>query len=64
MRKGTVKFFNTEKKFGFIIDSDDKKEYYVHAKDLLEQVSQGDTVEYELQEFKRGLQAVGVKKVQ
>ena len=62
MRKGTVKFFNREKKFGFIIDNDDRKEYYVHAKDLLEEVDQGDTVEYELQDFKRGPQAVNVKR--
>ncbi|MDP4587099.1 MAG: cold shock domain-containing protein, partial [Flavobacteriales bacterium] len=30
MKKGTVKFFNESKGFGFIIDDESKTEYFVH----------------------------------
>ena len=63
MKKGKVKFFNEAKKFGFISCTDDGNDYYVHAKDLLEPVREGDTVSFDVQEMKRGPQAVNVKKI-
>jgi cold shock protein len=62
MKRGTVKFFNEVKKFGFIACPDDGKEYYVHIKDISEPLKEGDTVTFDLQEMKRGPQAVNVKK--
>lgn len=62
MKKGKVKFFNAAKKFGFITCPEDGKDYYVHAKDLSGAVQEGDEVSFELQEMKRGPQAVNVKK--
>ena len=62
MKKGKVKFFNEAKKFGFITCSEDGKEYYVHVKDLLEPIKEGDEVTFELILSKRGEQAVRVKK--
>ena len=62
MKKGVVKFFNAAKKFGFITDLEDKKDYYVHVKDLLEPVKDGDTVTFEISPAKRGLTAVKVQK--
>jgi CspA family cold shock protein len=63
MNKGTVKFFNGAKGFGFIIDEESKKEYFVHASGLIDQVNEGDAVEFELAEGKKGLNAVDVKTI-
>lgn len=61
MNKGTVKFFNDSKGFGFIIDDDSKKEYFVHVSGLIDEIREGDVVEFELKEGKKGLNAVNVK---
>jgi CspA family cold shock protein len=61
MNKGTVKFFNDSKGFGFIIDDDSKKEYFVHVSGLIAEVREGDAVEFELKEGKKGLNAVNVR---
>lgn len=63
MKKGTVKFFNDSKGFGFIIDEETGNDYFVHATGLIDKVNEGDTVEYELTEGKRGLNAVEVRVV-
>lgn len=60
--QGTVKFFNGEKGFGFIKHDDSNKETFVHASGLIDQVAEGDRVEFELQEGKKGMNAVNVKK--
>ncbi len=64
MKKGTVKFFNESKGFGFIIEDDSKKEYFVHVSGLIDNINEGDTVEFELKEGKKGLNAVSVKVIQ
>ena len=61
MKKGTVKFFNDIKGFGFVVDEEDKSEYFVHVSGLIDEIKENDTVEYELQEGKKGLNAVNVK---
>ncbi|HOY33373.1 MAG TPA: cold shock domain-containing protein [Bacteroidales bacterium] len=63
MKKGTVKFFNELKGFGFIKDDESEKEYFVHASGLIDKIKEGDTVSFELQEGKKGLNAVNVKRV-
>ncbi len=60
MEKGTVKFFNKEKGFGFI-KSENGQEYFVHLTGLKEEVRENDEVVFDLQEGKRGLVAVNVK---
>ncbi len=62
MKKGTVKFFNELKGFGFIKDNESEKEYFVHASGLVDQIKEGDEVSFELQEGKKGLNAVNVKR--
>ncbi len=62
MKKGTVKFFNVSKGFGFIKDTESEKEYFVHASGLIDQIKEGDEVSFDLQEGKKGLNAVSVKK--
>jgi len=61
MNKGTVKFFNDSKGFGFIIDEESKKEYFVHVSGLIDEIREGDAVEFELKEGKKGLNAVNVR---
>jgi CspA family cold shock protein len=60
MSKGTVKFFNDSKGFGFITE-DDNKEHFVHISGLIDEIREGDAVEFDLQEGKKGLNAVNVK---
>lgn len=63
MNKGAVKFFNEEKGFGFIVDEDSRKEYFVHVSGLVDKIREGENVEFELEEGKKGLNAVNVKLV-
>jgi CspA family cold shock protein len=61
--KGTVKFFNNMKGFGFIA-GEDGKEYFVHVTGLGPGVSitENDSVEFEVEEGDRGPKAVNVNK--
>jgi CspA family cold shock protein len=61
MNKGTVKFFNESKGFGFIKDADSGKEYFVHSSGLKERIKENDEVTFELKEGQKGLNAVNVK---
>jgi len=63
MGKGTVKFFNDSKGFGFITEEDTGKEHFVHISGLIDEIREGDVVEFELTEGKKGLNAVNVKVV-
>jgi CspA family cold shock protein len=63
MSTGTVKFFNSSKGFGFIKDSSSEKEYFVHVSGLNDEVREDDEVTFDLQEGKKGLNAVNVKLV-
>ena len=61
MSKGTVKFFNRSKGYGFIKDSDSDNEYFVHVSGLIDKIKENDEVTFDLQEGKKGLNAVNVK---
>lgn len=61
MSRGTVKFFNESKGFGFITDESDNKEHFVHVTGLIDEIRENDEVEFDLQEGKKGLNAVNVK---
>ena len=63
MKQGTVKFFNESKGFGFITESGSNTEYFVHVSGLIDEIREGDTVEFELKEGRKGLNAVNVKVV-
>jgi len=62
MNKGTVKFFNETKGFGFVKDEADGQEYFVHVSGLVDSIDKDDVVTYDLQEGRKGLNAVNVKK--
>jgi len=61
--KGTVKFFNEGKGFGFIA-GEDGKEYFVHQTGIADGVTlrENDSVEFDVEEGDRGPKAVNVKK--
>ncbi len=61
MFNGTVKFFNESKGFGFIVDSSTGEEIFVHVSGLLDSIREGDTVTYDSQRGKKGMNAVNVK---
>jgi len=63
MIKGTVKFFNETKGFGFIVEEESNKEHFVHVSGLIDEIKEGDFVEFELKEGKKGLNAIDVKVV-
>jgi len=64
MKKGTVKFFNETKGFGFIIENETNESHFVHISGLIHKVSEGDLVEYNLEEGKKGMNAVEVRLIQ
>lgn len=60
MKTGTVKFFNTEKGFGFIKE-ESGAEIFVHTSGLIDKIRENDLVEYEVEQGKKGLNAVRVR---
>ena len=61
MAEGTVKFFNGTKGFGFIKPNDGGEDVFVHQSGLDDEINEDDNVSYEVEEGKKGLNAVGVK---
>ncbi len=61
MSNGIVKFFNETKGFGFIKVNGSNQEVFVHVSELKDQIRQDDEVTFDIQEGKRGLNAVNVK---
>ncbi|MCP4520655.1 MAG: cold-shock protein [Cytophagales bacterium] len=62
MKEGVVKFFNTEKGFGFIT-LEDGQDIFVHYTGLVDEVTENDRVEFEVEQGRKGLNAVNVKKL-
>ena len=61
MEKGTVKFFNQAKGFGFIKVDGSAKEVFVHVSGLKDEIRENDSVVFDLEEGKKGPNAVNVK---
>ena len=59
--EGTVKFFNDTKGFGFINEEGVDKEHFVHVSGLIDEIREGDEVEFDLEQGKKGLNAVNVR---
>ena len=60
-KSGTVKFFNETKGFGFIKDEETNEEIFVHVSGLKNKIRQNDRVSFEVEEGKKGLNAVNVE---
>ena len=61
MNNGIVKFFNDQKGFGFIKESNSDQEYFVHVSGLTQDIRENDEVTFDLQEGRKGLNAINVK---
>ena len=65
--KGTVKWFNSKKGFGFIEREDKEKDAFVHASALkaagMRYLNEGDKVEFTLEDGPKGPAAVNLKKL-
>ena len=62
MSNGKVKFFNVSKGFGFIAPDDGSKDVFVHQSGLIDKITEGDEVSFEVEQGQKGLSAVKVKK--
>ncbi len=62
MKTGTVKFFNEEKGFGFIVSDEGGKDVFVHKSNVNGNIREDDKVEYEVEEGPRGLNAINVSR--
>ncbi|MBK8227666.1 MAG: cold-shock protein [Flavobacteriales bacterium] len=62
MSSGTVKFFNTEKGFGFITPDEGGKDVFVHKTGTRAQLYEGDKVTFEVEQSPKGANAVNVEK--
>ena len=60
--RGTVKFFNVSKGFGFLVRDDNGVDVFVHCTDLRPslQLLEGQAVTFDVETTKRGLRAVNV----
>ena len=63
MLQGTVKFFNESKGYGFITEEGSNSEHFVHISGLVDKIKEGDAVEFDLKEGKKGLNAVNVRTI-
>ena len=65
MAKGKVKWFDERKGFGFITPDDGSKDLFVHHTNIMGQgcrsLSEGQSVEYEVGEGRKGPQATNVR---
>ncbi len=63
--KGTVKFFNDQKNYGFIEPDEGDEDLFVHRSDLDEiTVNEEDRVEFDIEQSEKGPRAVNVKKIE
>ncbi len=63
IKKGRVEFFNHDKGYGFIKETETQEKYFVHVNGLIDQIKEGDKVLFELEKGLKGMNAVRVKKV-
>jgi len=61
--KGTIKWYNPRKGYGFIL-GEDGKDIFLHRTSVPAelQLKEGDKVEYELEDTERGPKAINIKK--
>lgn len=63
MQEGTIKFFNETKGFGFITPSNGGADIFVHSTGLVDQIRENDTVTFDVENGRKGLNATNVRVV-
>ncbi len=63
MKTGTVKFFNDDKGFGFIVDDETQQDVFVHVSGTVDAIGKDDKVEFDTEEGRKGVNAVNVRKI-
>ena len=63
IRTGRVEFFNLDKGYGFIKDLDTQEKFFVHVNGLIDEIVEGNKVNFELEKGLKGMNAVRVKKI-
>ena len=61
MKTGIVKFYNSEKGFGFIKDDETQEDIFVHRTGITQVIHENDAVTYDVEHGQKGLNAVNVK---
>tara|TARA_B100001057_G_C22690005_1_gene887360 strand:- start:79 stop:366 length:288 start_codon:yes stop_codon:yes gene_type:complete len=61
MKRGTVKFFNNSKGFGFIQEEGSNEDIFVHLSGLIDDIRENDEVTFETAQGKKGINAVNVQ---
>jgi len=61
IRIGIVKFYNAEKRFGFIKETSTGQDFFVHEENLIDKINERDKVEFEIASGPKGLIAINVK---
>jgi len=64
MKEGKVKFFNEAKGFGFIAPNDGGADVFVHQSGLIDRIKENDSVQFETEHGKKGVNAVRVQVIQ
>lgn len=63
VRKGVVTFFNNEKGYGFIKDSETKESIFVHINNTIDEIKENNIVKFEVEMGMKGLTAIKVEKL-
>jgi CspA family cold shock protein len=61
MKEGKVKFFNRSKGFGFIEPADNGTDIFVHQNGLIDEIQENDKVKFDVEQGRKGLNAVNVQ---
>ncbi len=62
MSTGTVKWFDKVKNFGFITPDSGEKDVFVHSNNLVDNITEGDKVSYDIETTEKGPSAINVRK--